>query len=168
MNLLVIDTIPNYAPYVKFCIRNPGECDLTGPGVIDLSFEIKRAIGQINSTVNREIRFALDIEQYEKEEYWSYPRSGRGDCEDKALEKRSRLVKLGIPRSAMRLAIAFNKVFHYSHCLLTVETNEGTYVLDSFSDEVMAWHQAPYNYEMRERADGKWERFDQGIWSHQH
>ena len=166
MNLLVIDTIPNYTPYGEFCKRNPGECNLTGPGVIELSSEIKGAIRRINSTVNREVQFALDIDQYETEEYWTYPRSGRGDCEDKALEKRSRLVESGMPRSTMRVATVFHKKFFNSHCLLTIETNEGTYVLDSISDSVMIWHEAPYNYEMRERANGEWERFDQGIWSH--
>ena len=165
MNLLVIDTIPNYLPYTEFCQRNPGECDLKGPDVVELSPEKRKAIHDTNSTVNKEIRFTLDVEQYGAEEYWTYPRSGRGDCEDKALEKRSRLVRLGIPRSTMRIAIVLHKQFLNSHCLLTIETNEGTYVLDSFSDRIMLWHQVPYNYEMRETKDGVWERYDQGIWS---
>lgn len=165
MNLLVIDVRPNYPPYAEFCQRNPGECNLKGPDVVELSPEIRTAMHETNTTVNNEIQFTLDIEQYGAEEYWTYPRSGRGDCEDEALEKRSRLVRFGIPRSTMRLAIALHKQLLNSHCLLTIETNEGTYVLDSLSDKVMLWHQAPYHYEMRETADGVWERYDQGIWS---
>lgn len=140
---------------------------MTGPEAIQLSSASRQVVIQINTLVNHDVIFALDSEQYNKEEYWNYPKSGWGDCEDKALEKRYRLVEKGVPRSTLRLAVAFHKKLLHSHCLLTFETTEGTYVLDSFTDEVKIWHQAPYNFEMRERNDGKWERFDQGVWSYQ-
>lgn len=167
MNLLVVDILPVYPPYDDFCRRNPKECDMTGPEVIELSPESRQAIIEINRLVNKDINFALDIEQYNKEEYWNYPKSGWGDCEDKALEKRYRLVEKGVSRSTLRLAIVFHKKSLHSHSLLTFETSEGTYILDSFVNDVRIWHQTPYNFEIRERSDGSWERFDQGVWSYQ-
>ena len=31
LNLLVVDVVQGYAPYIDFCRRNPTECDMTGP-----------------------------------------------------------------------------------------------------------------------------------------
>jgi hypothetical protein len=49
--------------------------------------------------------------------------------------------------------------------LLLIETTQGTYAMDRFSNEILLWYQLPYNFESREKADGKWERFDQSIWT---
>jgi predicted transglutaminase-like cysteine proteinase len=48
------------------------------------------------------VLFFLDENQYQKEEFWAYPSLGLGDCEDIALEKRFRLVNMGIYRGALR------------------------------------------------------------------
>ena len=47
---------------------------------------------------------------------------------------------------------------------LLVETDAGTYVLNGPGSEVMLWFETPYNFEARERTDGRWERFDQRHW----
>jgi predicted transglutaminase-like cysteine proteinase len=121
----------------------------------------------VNAAVNREIRLVLDVMQYDREEYWTLPENGRGDCEDKALEKRRRLAEMGLPRGAMRMALVFHRRLLTSHGVLTVETTAGTYVLDSATDEVQRWDQTPYNFEARERPDGRWTRFDQAQWTYQ-
>jgi len=123
-------------------------------------------IFKVNSQVNNEIFFALDIDQYNREEFWALPVSGFGDCEDIALEKRSRLVELGYPIPAMRIAIVSHKRLLHSHALLSIETNKGTFLLNTFTDKVLPWTHTPYNFESRERADGLWERFDQSIWTY--
>jgi len=164
LNLLVVDVVQAYAPYIDFCRRNPTECDMTGPEVLAFDTSVEQALRLVNKDVNKGIVFALDQDQYGVEEYWDYPRTGKGDCEDIALEKRARLVRKGFPRSTLRLAIVVHWEHLSSHCILTVETTAGTYVLDSFSDVVSVWYDAPYNFESRERNDGQWERFDQGVW----
>ena len=164
LDLLVIEVVSGYAPYTAFCERNPTECDMSGPPVMEFDTSVQRLLDVVNKSVNREITFTLDQDQYGIEEYWSYPVSGHGDCEDIALEKRARLVRNGFPRSALRLAIVFHRAYLSSHCILTAETTTGTYVLDSFSDTVSVWHDAPYYFESRERNDGRWEKFDQSIW----
>jgi len=138
---------------------------MSGPTIIELTAKTKSLLLDINTTVNFEIRFALDKIQYNQEEFWTYPISGMGDCEDVALEKRFRLTKFGIPRGALRIAIVHSKRTLTSHALLLVETTHGTYAMDRFTDQVLLWYQLPYNFEARERPDGKWERFDQSIWT---
>lgn len=164
LNLAVVDVVPGYAPYQDFCRRNPPSCDLSGPAVARFNQAVERRMQLVNKAVNREIEFTLDRDQYGLEEYWNYPRSGRGDCEDVALEKRARLVRRGIPRGALRLAIVYHRQLLSAHCVLTLETDAGTYVLDSFSDRAALWCESCYNFEARERADGRWERYDQGAW----
>ena len=165
LNLLIVDVVSGYSPYIAFCKRNPTDCDMTGPDIVEFDTSIMQALVLVNRAVNQEITFTLDRDQYGIEEYWSYPRENRGDCEDIALEKRARLVRKGFPRGALRLAIVLHRKHLISHCILTVETTAGTYVLDSFSDVILFWHDTPYHFEARERNDGQWDRFDQGIWN---
>jgi len=165
LNLPVTETRDSFLPYRDFCRRNPGECNLSGQTIIELTPEIWNQLSDINISVNRNIELLFDIDQYQKEDFWTYPHSGFGDCEDIALEKRSRLVKIGFPRGALRIAIGYHKKTLTSHAVLTVETKHGTYVMDSSNDRILLWYQTPYNYETRERTDSKWERFDQEIWT---
>ena len=164
LNLLVVEVVQGYAAYIDFCRRNPVECDMTGPEVVAFDTSVEQALHLVNKEVNKEIVFTFDRDQYGVEEYWNYPSTGQGDCEDIALEKRARLVRKEFPRGALRLAIVLHRERLSSHCILTVETTAGTYVLDSFSDLISVWHEAPYYFESRERNDGQWERFDQGVW----
>lgn len=162
--LPVTEVVERHLPYADFCRRTPRECDLRGATVLPFSPGLLHSLGMINTAVNRQIAFALDIEQYNVEEHWALPDSGRGDCEDMALEKRSRLVRSGYAPGALRLALVFHRTLLNSHCVLTVETTAGTYLLDSFTSEVLRWDQTPYNFEARERPDGYWDRFDQTQW----
>ena len=65
----------------------------------------------------------------------------------------------------MRLALVMHRKRLNAHAVLTVETSRGTYILDSLTDEVLRWNRTPYNFEARERPDGRWERFDQTEWT---
>ena len=165
LNLPVLEIRDKFIPFEEFCQRNPGECKISDPSVIELTTNTKNLLLEVNIAVNYEIRFALDKIQYDKEEFWTYPISGMGDCEDVALEKRFRLTKLGIPIGALRIAIVHSKKILTSHALLLVETTQGTYAMDRFTNQILLWYQLPYNFEARERPDGRWERFDQSIWT---
>ncbi|MDH4206333.1 MAG: transglutaminase-like cysteine peptidase [Desulfobacteraceae bacterium] len=165
LNLPVIEIRDKFIPYEEFCRRNPGECKISEQSIIELTTKTKNLILEVNTAVNFEIRFVLDKIQYNKEEFWTYPISGMGDCEDFALEKRFRLTKLGIPIGALRIAIVNNKKTLTSHALLLIETTQGTYAMDRFTNQIFLWYQLPYNFEARERPDGRWERFDQCIWT---
>ncbi len=164
LSLPVSEVVERYPPYADFCRRVPAECELHGAAVLPFSRQLLRTLRATNAAVNEQIVFALDTQQYDVEEHWALPHAGRGDCEDMALEKRARLARHGLPRGAMRLALVFLRTQLSSHCVLTVETTAGTFLLDSFSDDVLRWDRTPYNFEARERPDGYWERFDQTHW----
>ena len=164
LNLPVEEVRPAFAPYAEFCAREAGACDLSGPQTLRLTPERLALIETVNRTVNRGIVLMADVQQYGVEEFWAYPRSGYGDCEDLALEKRARLVALGFPRGALRLGLAQDRRCLFTHALLLVETDAGTYVLDGLRSGVVLWFETPYNLEARERPDGRWERFDQRHW----
>ena len=120
-----------------------------------------------NVNTNSAIHVISDRVLYDREEHWAIPSHGEGDCEDIALFKRERLVELGIPRGAMTIAIVHHRRHMFSHAVLLVETTSGTYLLDNLEDDITLWHEAPYNFEARERPDGSWERFDQSIWTYE-
>jgi predicted transglutaminase-like cysteine proteinase len=160
----VVETVERYPPYADFCQRQPPACELEGKQVLHHSARLMRELEQVSRQVNRTVRFTLDRDLYSIEDYWALPDSGRGDCEDIALAKRARLVEIGYASAALRLAFVFDRDRPSAHCLLTVETTHGTYLLDSFSDHVTHWVDSPYNFEARERVDGRWDRFDQSVW----
>ncbi len=151
-------------PYKDFCNRNPIECSSDGASQIELNAKTLSTMIRVNGKVNREITFALDIDQYNQEEYWELPRSGSGDCEDIALEKRRRLAQEGFPRAAMRIIVGSHKEHLYSHAMLSVETSNGIYILDMSSEEVTPCYLTQYNFEAKERSDGMWNRYDQKYW----
>ncbi len=149
--------------YNDFCDRHPGECDISGVDKVEMTDELWNLVNEVNKAVNTEIKFYLDDDQYGTEEYWNYPTSGMGDCEDNALEKRRRLVAAGVPRGALKMGTAFHNEMYYAHALLYLETDKGTFILDQDNREILIWHQTPYILESRERVDGSWEMFEQ-IW----
>jgi predicted transglutaminase-like cysteine proteinase len=126
--------------------------------------DLMQVLERVNSSTNHDIRFALDREIHGTEDYWTLPDSGYGDCEDIALEKRDRLARLDYPTAAMRLALVFHDRHMSSHCVLTIETDSGTFLMDSQDDRVLRWDDSPYHFEARERVDGLWDRFDQTHW----
>tara|TARA_Y100001935_G_scaffold255326_1_gene267729 strand:- start:4356 stop:5030 length:675 start_codon:yes stop_codon:yes gene_type:complete len=157
------DRTPNEV-YRDFCLRFPSECQIqsqfTDQDLPDLSDpQVEMALRQTQQAVNEEIHFQLDQITYNKEEYWSLPLSGFGDCEDNALEKRHRLRALGIPNSALRMATAFHKEKYYAHALLIVRTQQGPIVLDQDSSQPLRLKDAPYIFESAERSNGMWERY---------
>jgi len=164
IDLPVVATTDRYPPYADFCRRRPTQCVLQGAPVIPYSERLLRELEQVSAETNRTIRFVLDSEVYPVEDYWTLPDEGYGDCEDIALAKRARLVARGYPSAALRLAFVFDRNDLSAHCLLTVETSRGTWLLDSFADAVLLWSESPYNFEARERPDGRWDRFDQSLW----
>lgn len=159
MELAVRRLEPPPQPYVEFCGRNPGHCELTGTAVLDWSPALGAALAAVNAAVNADVRFLSDPECWGLEDYWTYPAFGRGDCEDYALEKRRRLVAEGLPSAALTMAILHHREEYFPHAVLTVETDAGTWVLDNLHDAPICWADLPYRWEQRERPDGQWARF---------
>lgn len=104
---------------------------------------------QVNASVNTNIKPMSDMELYGVEEFWTYPTSGYGDCEDYALEKRRQLMELGWAPSTLLIAVV-RQANGEGHAVLMVRTDRGDLVLDNQAGEVRLWNETPYRYLKRQ------------------
>src|SRR5215212_2924607 len=93
-----------------------------------LTSERMSQLQQINSHVNSTIREVSDLEQYGRDDVWTLPTSGKGDCEDFALLKRKMLIECGWPASALSISVGTTSSGE-PHAVLVVATANGEYVL---------------------------------------
>ncbi len=92
------------------------------------------------------VKYMTDKEQYNKLEEWTDCSTGKGDCEDFALQFRQDLEALGWPEDCMGRATCFTEDNEF-HCVLLVNTDKGTYVLDNRFKTVMAWKDCNYRWD---------------------
>lgn len=135
----------------QFCRDNPAECRAR-PARIE-AVRVDRAswatLTRINAHVNTAIEPMTDIDQYGVDEVWTYPTSGRGDCEDYVLLKKQLLIRAGLPASALLITVV-RDLKGEGHAVLTVRTDRGDYVLDNETDEIRPWHQTGYRFVKRQ------------------
>ena len=148
--------------HYEFCQREPDECrqKTSKRAPVELTRELWAAMIDINNSVNAAVAPLTDIEMWGKEEVWSYPTS-MGDCEDYALEKRRRLMALGVPAGDLLITVA-RQPNGDGHAVLTVRSSRGDLILDNLDPRVLAWSQTPYTYLKRqsERNSGAWVAVD--------
>jgi predicted transglutaminase-like cysteine proteinase len=142
--------------WVEFCNRLPAECevDLAEPSTITLTPETWNTILAVNATVNAAIIPLTDREHWGTEDHWDYPDDGYGDCEDYQLLKRKLLAAAGLPRRALQMTVVLDEEWA-GHAVLTVHTDQGEFILDNMSDDVLPWEQTGYVYVKREGDDGR-------------
>src|SRR5690349_16764365 len=70
--------------HYEFCKANPTECNirLRDSGPAQMSGALWREIVSVNMSVNAAVKPMNDYDVYGKDEVWSYPDRGVGDCED--------------------------------------------------------------------------------------
>ncbi len=143
-------TQPPYG-FVDFCNRVPAECNDGAPeelrkaGNSDHVSELDR----VNRKINREVEPMSDKDLYGVNEFWTLPKSGKGDCEDYVLLKRQVLMKSGWPASALLITVVLDERGE-GHAVLTARTASGDYILDNKTDEMRLWYQTPYRFVMRQ------------------
>jgi predicted transglutaminase-like cysteine proteinase len=137
--------------WVQFCSENAADCQQRSPAArtLTLTSAAFAQLARVNMTVNREIEQISDQEHFGVEEYWTYPVDGKGDCEDLVLEKKRRLIALGVPREALLITVVRDLVGD-GHAILTVVTDRGDYILDNFTNEVKLWHETGYRFIKRQ------------------
>jgi predicted transglutaminase-like cysteine proteinase len=98
-----------------------------------------------------------DADLFRKEEYWTYPVDGYGDCEEYVLEKQRVLIEAGWPKSALLITVA-KDIQNGGHAVLTVRTDHGDMILDNQIEAVLPWYSTPYRYIKRQSASSpvKW------------
>lgn len=151
------DPLPGW---VEFCEHEPpAECaaDPRPPTAIRLTRENMIALAWVNAQVNRAIIPMSDEKQYGREDWWAYPTTGKGDCEDYTLEKRRQLIARGFPAHALH--ITYVRLLDLSfHVVLMVRTEDGDYILDNLREGLLRWDEIPYSYRIRQSSE------DPNIW----
>lgn len=109
-----------------FCLKNPKECAVGTPGTVPMTDEAMTLLKRVNLSVNNAIRPKNDNRG---KDVWTLNASS-GDCEDYVVTKRSRLIKMGLPAGALRIAYAKTRAGE-GHAVLIVRTSTGDYVLDN-------------------------------------
>lgn len=124
---------------------------------------------QVQLQVDHKVRYASDMERFGVPDWWE-PAADRGDCEDIVLTKRQKLMDLGWPAEALRIAVVIDGRGEL-HALLTVDVTmangaPATYALDSHFEHVEPWNVlSQYGYTWLERSkpgSPKWTRLDNG------
>ncbi|MCC2110827.1 MAG: transglutaminase-like cysteine peptidase [Hyphomicrobiales bacterium] len=136
--------------YVQFCRENRSECGdkTSSPGIVKLSRALWNEVVAVNAFVNGAIEPVTDEELYNTAEKWTFPKGGRGDCEDYVLLKRRLLMDRGWPASALLITVVRDE--NGGHAVLTVRTDQGDFILDNQESKVLAWYQTPYRYIKRQ------------------
>ena len=104
---------------------------------------------RVNRLVNSRIRPMTDLEHYGVVEKWTYPDDGYGDCEDYVLLKRRMLMQAGWPREALLITVVRDRNGD-GHAVLTVKTDQGEFVLDNQSEDIVLWSQTGYRFVKRQ------------------
>jgi predicted transglutaminase-like cysteine proteinase len=145
--------------HYEFCQNEPVECRQMTPKQppVTLTRELWAAMVDINNKVNTTVTPKTDMEIWGKEEVWSYPVGGIGDCEDYVLEKRRRLMQLGVPAGNLLITVVRQRNGD-GHAVLTVRTSNGDYILDNLEPRILAWAETDYTYLKQQsmRNSGAW------------
>ena len=108
---------------------------------------------RINREVNASVSYKTDLEQYSTPEHWCLP-TDFGDCEDYALLKRKLLLEQGWPSDKLGLCVCYMPDGQ-GHCVLWVETDKGSFILDNNYDWPVNPLDLPYVWESM-LCNGKW------------
>jgi predicted transglutaminase-like cysteine proteinase len=137
--------------YQDFCKRHAADCLPIGSPLqrVQLTADKWRELVDLNKEINEAIRPVSDMAQYGQLEYWEYPTSGMGDCEDYVLLKRRELMQLGWPQSALLITVVRDENSE-GHAILTVRTTQADYVLDNKHSRVVSWQRTPYDFIKRQ------------------
>lgn len=126
--------------YMIFCLRNPGECrPAQSSDTVAYSPQLVAKLNRVNNEVNRSIRWTGD-----QGDVWRIG-GQTGDCEDFALTKRSKLIRLGVPAGALRMAVVRTSKGE-GHAVLVVKTSKGDLVLDNIKKTIVSRQQTDYRW----------------------
>lgn len=136
--LILGQSTPVYASYYyDFCPAHKDECALQTdkPVIIKMTARNWDKIRAVNTSVNKKIIQATDLQIYGVEEKWTYPDNNIGDCEDIALLKRRTLEQKGFDPSSL-LLMGVRRSNGEGHLVLVVRTTAGDYVLDNLTTAI--------------------------------
>ncbi len=145
--------------WVEFCAEQPRECDSRPTAARDVVLSAKawKDLVRVNKWVNETIKPMTDADQWGVVEKWSYPDTGRGDCEDYVLLKRRMLIQAGWPREALLITVVRERNGD-GHAVLTVKTDKGEFILDNQNEDILLWSATNYRFVKRQSQE------DPNVW----
>lgn len=144
------ETAPPFG-FVGFCRRHPSDCtgSAINPSAMQLTDARWEELREINTHVNRTVTPIEDADLYNKPEWWTYPTSAGGDCEDFVLLKRRMLIERGWPAHSLLISVVKERN-GAGHAVLLVVTDRGEFVLDNKTRRISAWRDTPYTWVKRQ------------------
>ena len=122
-----------------FCLQHPDQCRAAGRSSVTMTPQLMRTLQRVNYSVNHTIIAQDGVAQ----ESWTVNPT-YGNCHDYAMTKRARLIGMGLPASALR--IAYGKTGDgEGHAILVVRTNGGDFVLDNRTGQITTTHSTDVN-----------------------
>lgn len=148
--------------HYEYCKIYTSDCSIRTSSTKPMKLTRKRwgEMVAINSHSNRTVAPVTDLEYYNREEYWTYPKN-YGDCEDYVLLKRKMLMEAGWPASNLLITVV-TQPSGDGHAVLTVRTDKADYALDNMNEKILPWNKTEYRYLKRQstRHSGRWETID--------
>lgn len=142
-HLVLINASSGPSGFKGICKTYDWACSTASGSLQDDQSVMQMAI-IINARVNAMIEPVTDAVQYGVAERWTLPDTGRGDCEDFALLKKKLLIEAGVPATSLLMVVARSKL--EKHAMLILRLNDGDYVLDNLSPEIIAWRNSAYTF----------------------
>lgn len=108
--------------------------------IISAKLSDKEKLSLINGTVNRDIQFQPDIDNWDSRDYWASPietlTKGAGDCEDYVLLKYFSLLISGVDQSKLKLL--YGRTSYSAHMVLLYYecASCDPLILDNLIDEI--------------------------------
>jgi len=119
--------------YSVWCAEDERNCPEVDPVTLEYSDDLYFMLREWQ----REVRFAIRYAPDKGGDFWRYPDRGMGDCEDIAIWLRGELIRVGIPRGAIRFASGPDQ-YGRNHAWLEVMTDRGPYAVDAYEVEPRA------------------------------
>ncbi|RWK01997.1 transglutaminase-like cysteine peptidase [Mesorhizobium sp.] len=145
--------------HYDFCRAHPSECNIRPDNLAPAKMTdgLWRRLTSVTARINAAVKPISDLDNYGKDEVWTYPDNGYGDCEDYVLEKRRQLYRMGMSLADLLITVV-RKPDGEGHSVLTVRTDKGDYVLDNLTDKVKAWDETGYRFFKRQAIEntGRW------------
>lgn len=136
--------------HAEFCQKRPYECQPQAVAAPETLTDARwRELQDVNNHYNTTITPVSDFDLYGVEEFWTYPESGYGDCEDIALAKRKTLIERGWHPSNLLITVV-RQPDGEGHALLMVRTDRGDLILDNQEGLIKLWTDTPYTFLKRQ------------------
>jgi predicted transglutaminase-like cysteine proteinase len=136
--------------HLEYCQKRPYECQPMAPAApVALNDDLWRQLQDVNNHYNTTVTAVSDQDLYGIAEFWTYPTSGYGDCEDFVLAKRAALIERGWEPSNLLISVV-RQPNGEGHAVLMVRTDRGDMVLDNQEGLIKLWNETPYTFLKRQ------------------